>query len=103
MARSASGDGFSPSRSSRASTKRSIGLRAHFSLRTAGSAGRCGGRNAQCRSHFAPCSIHLRMVAICASVSVVPACGRRHAGRRLAALMRANRRLFAGSPGVMMR
>jgi hypothetical protein len=49
VARSASGEGASPSASSRARTKRSIGLRTHAASFTAGKAGRDGARKAQCR------------------------------------------------------
>ena len=45
---SASGEGFRPSFSSLARMKRSIGLRAQLPSFTDGSAGRLGGRNAQC-------------------------------------------------------
>jgi len=66
----------------------------------AGTGGLTGGTNAQWRSHRAPCSIHFRTVAICSSVSVTPACGGGMRLARLAAEMRAKRRLFAGSPGT---
>ncbi len=45
---SASGEGLSPSASSRARMNRSIGVRHQAAFFTEGSGGRCGGRNAQC-------------------------------------------------------
>ena len=57
VARSASGEGCSPSRSSRSRTNASIAFRGHAASRSAGRSGRTGAMNDQCGSYCAPCSI----------------------------------------------
>ena len=64
VALSASGDGARPSASSRARTKKSIGLRHQARSLTAGTLGRTGGTNAQCSRYSAPCSTHALSRAI---------------------------------------
>ena len=67
---SASGEGASPSSSSRARMKRSIGfLRPGGVLRLAAAGESWGGMNAQCGWYAAPSSIHRLRVAFCCAVS----------------------------------
>ena len=80
-----------------------MGLRAHFSFFTAGMAGRFG-------RHEGPVALPLGALLDPFSDGGDLRFGERGAGLRAAAcgcagaaLMRANRRLFAGSPGATMR
>ena len=75
VSRSASGDGDSPRFCIRASTNRSIALRAQPSRLTVGTAGRCGGTNAQCSAYSAPSSIQRANSVFCSAESMSPVCG----------------------------
>ena len=99
VARSASGEGFRPSRSRRASTNASIGLRTHFASVTAGGAGRTGGMKAQCFCHAAPCPIHARSTSTSRALKGSPRCGIRTLGS--VAVTRAISWLCSGSPGTI--
>ena len=67
-----SGDGESPSASSRARMNRSISLTAQPAFLTDGSAGFLGASNAQCVDQVAPCSTHRRKMATWSAVSCLP-------------------------------
>ncbi len=72
MARSASHDGFNPSCSSRARTKRSMAFLTQAGSETAGNSGRTGSSKAQCLPQPAPWSIHRLIVSFCEPVSLRP-------------------------------
>ena len=111
--------GFSPSRSSLASTNLSMAVRAHLLSFTAGAAGSCNGRNDQnlrasgrmtyfpsallaavattAFGHFAPAFTQASRSAICASFSLLPIGIFKFGSECLIAVMS---RLFSGAPGV---
>ena len=88
----AAGETCNPSRDSRSRTNESI-VPGFFT----------GARNAQCPSHFAPCSTHARSVSISAAVNATPAetGGIRIAG--IAAVIRRINLLATTSPGTIAR
>ena len=101
VARSASGEGESPSASRRARMKASMGLRIQAEFFTAGRGGFFTGTNAQSGSYFAPCSIQRRRMSFCWLVNTrcESAGGMRSSGSSLA--MRRQASLLLRLPGTM--
>ncbi len=103
VSRAASDEGRQPRRSTAASTKRSISLRAQPLVFTAGGAGFFGGMNDQCGFQSAPCSIQRTSVAFSTSFNARCDSGAGIITLGSVLVMRRTSSLLPGLPGTTAR